>query len=115
MKHIFLFAAMIVVCLVWTGGAAAYAADGPRGEVLLTVWPPNAAADRDGYLAEIAQGAGAVVVKVYDALSLTPDDPLLLLICSETLNAEEMIAWLEYDTRVLSATPNETIRLRKTN
>ncbi|MDL2263621.1 hypothetical protein LJC31_03105 [Synergistaceae bacterium OttesenSCG-928-I11] len=116
MKNIFLFAAMIVVCLTLTGGTPGFSADRVEGELLLTVAPPtDAGLDRDDYLADIARLADAAVVKVYDALSLTPDDPLLLLIRSETLSTDEMAARLDEDERVLSATPNEIVRIRKAN
>ena len=116
MKNIFLFAVMAVVCLALTGGVPGYAADRVEGELLLTVAPQaDANLDRDDYLADIARIADAVVVKVYDALSLTPDDPLLLMIRSETLGTDEMTARLADDKRVLSATPNEIVRIRKAN
>ena len=116
MKNIFLFAAVAAVCLALIGGTAAHAAGRVESELLLTVAPPGQDdGDRDAYLDSVARAADAVVVKVYDALSLTPEDPLLLVIRSETLGTDEMIARLEGDKRVLSATPNEIVRIRKAN
>jgi hypothetical protein len=116
LKKIFLFAAAVAaMCLALMGGTDARAAEWAEGELLLTVAPPANGDDRDAYLASVAQTADAVVVKVYDALSLTPDDPLLVAIRSSSLGTDEMMARLADDERVLSATPNRITRLLKHN
>jgi hypothetical protein len=65
--------------------------------------------DRDAYLHDIASGAGAVVVKVYAALSLGPDDPILLVVRPQA-EPERVLEILREDVRVLSVTPNRRIR-----
>jgi hypothetical protein len=115
LKKIFLFAAAAAVCFALAGGMDARAAEWIEGELLLTVVPPAEGGDRDACLASIARAADAVIVKVYDALSLTPDDPILMAIRSSSLGTDEMMARLADDERVLSATPNRITRLLKPN
>ena len=82
-----------------------------RGEVLLTVAPCPPDWELDEYLDDIAAGADAYVANTYTALAMTEDDPILLLIRSETEESEAMIASLADDERVYSATPNR-VRFR---
>ncbi len=89
----------------------ASAAEKVSGEVLLTVAPCPPDMDMDEYLDDIAASAGAYVASVYTALSMTEDDPILILIRSETNDSESMAAALADDERVYSATPNR-VRLR---
>jgi hypothetical protein len=115
LKKILLFAAVVAVCLALMGGTDARAEERVEGELLLTVVPPADGCGRGAYLMSIALAADAVIVKVYDALSLTPDDPLMMAIRSSTLGTDEMLSRLADDERVLSATPNRILRLRKPN
>lgn len=82
-----------------------------RGEVLLTVAPCPPGWELDGYLDDIAASAGAYVANTYTALAMTEDDPILLLIRSETEDSDAIIASLADDERVYSATPNR-VRFR---
>lgn len=82
------------------------------GELLLTVAPCPDGADVEGYLDDIASSAGAYVVRVYTALSMTEDDPILLLIRSDTKDNAYMLEVLKKDKRVYSATPNRIYRIR---
>ena len=82
-----------------------------RGEVLLTVAPCPPDWEMEEYLDDIAAGAGAYVANTYTALAMTEDDPILLLIRSDTEDSEAMIAALDGDERVYSATPNR-VRFR---
>lgn len=84
-----LFAAAILLFMALPVSAA----EPPVGELLLTVAPPGAE-ERMPYLDDIAAQAGATVVKVYAALSLGPDDPMLLFIRSDTNDTEEMLRLL---------------------
>ena len=102
-------AALIALCLVAVPAFAAQAPSQTAGGLLLTVLP-NEDGDRGAYLCDIAAGAGAVVVKTYTALSLSADDPILLLIRSDANDSETMMELLRTDRRVLSATPNRPIR-----
>lgn len=116
MKKIFFLAICLSLGLgVIAAQGSAEAADYVEGELLLTAAPPEEGADRDVYLASIAEAAGASVVKVYSALSLTEDDPILLMIRSDTKSTDAMLEALKDDKRVISASPNWVRSIRKTN
>ena len=87
-----------------TGGAG----EKIRGEVLLTVAPCPPDWEMDEYLDDIAAAANAYVANTYTALAMTEDDPILLLIRSETEESDAMAAALADDERVYSATPSQT-------
>lgn len=108
MKKIFLLALCLSFGFTAMTAPASRAAEYAEGEVLLTVAPPGET-ERDEYLAQIASVADAKVVKVYSALSFTDEDPILMMIKSDTMTTKEMIALLEHDERVISASPNSTI------
>lgn len=99
--------------------ARAHADDALPGELLLTVAPMDGAdkvdkVDREArkiYLSEIAETAGAYVVKIYAALSRSPEDPILVLIRSDTHTWAEMQRALSGDKRVLAASPNRVMRV----
>jgi hypothetical protein len=108
-------AVILVLCAFSANAEAKGIPDGggkkfARGELLLTVAPPLNKVEQ-AYLGDIASGAGAVVVKVYSALSLEESDPLLLLIRSETNDVETMTELLKADRRVLSMSPNRVVRV----
>lgn len=102
----------LAVSLCGASAVPAQAAQEVHGEVLLTVAPCPPGVSVEAYLDDIAGVAGAYVARTYTALSMDEEDPILLMIRSETRGNDDMIKALAGDRRVYSATPN-MVRIRR--
>lgn len=108
MKKIFLLTASTVITLIF----AAIASADPLGEALVVLRrEPGArsALELDSAAASIASRCGASNAKVFSALTEIEGE-IFAHFVSETMTTDELIAALEKDGDVISASPNSIVR-----
>ena len=110
----------IAICLI-VPAFSSWAAENKRGEVLAVLKTPagmtlTEESLKSGrvrkYIDLTADSAGAKVISIYDALSLTNKDGyIFVFIASDTKTSEQLAKDLKSDPNVVSASPNQEVHL----
>lgn len=117
MKALRIFIALCLIVPVFS----AWGAENKRGEVLAVLKTPagmtlTEQSLKSGrirrYIDLTAQSAGAKVISIFDALTLTNKDGyIFVFIASDTKTSEQLASALKEDPNVVSASPNRQVHL----